>query len=46
VVAGKPTEIEALNGRLARWGAELGVATPVNALLAELIRAREAQARG
>jgi 2-dehydropantoate 2-reductase len=37
---GRPTEIDALNGWVARRGAELGVAAPVNATLARLIRAR------
>jgi 2-dehydropantoate 2-reductase len=37
---GRPTEIDALNGWVAGRGAELGVAAPVNATLARLIRAR------
>jgi 2-dehydropantoate 2-reductase len=38
---GRPTEIEALNGAMAREAARLGVAAPVNAALANLVRARE-----
>jgi 2-dehydropantoate 2-reductase len=40
---GKRTEIDALNGFVARRGAELGVATPVNQALLSLVRLREAQ---
>lgn len=39
---GAPTEIEALNGAVVAAGLELGVPTPVNARLAERVRAREA----
>ncbi|HLK11656.1 MAG TPA: ketopantoate reductase family protein [Candidatus Binatia bacterium] len=37
---GRPTEIDAINGWVAGRGAEIGVAAPVNATLARLIRAR------
>jgi 2-dehydropantoate 2-reductase len=37
---GRPTEIEAINGYVVRQGAARGVATPANALLARLVRAR------
>jgi 2-dehydropantoate 2-reductase len=37
---GRPTEIEAINGWVVRRGAECGVPTPANALLARLVRAR------
>lgn len=37
---GRPTEIEAINGWVVRRGAEHGVPTPANALLARLVRAR------
>ena len=37
------TEIDALNGAIARYGAELGVPCPVNTLLTRLIHAREHQ---
>ena len=38
---GKPTEIDALNGYVARRGAELGVPTPVNRTLHALVKLRE-----
>jgi 2-dehydropantoate 2-reductase len=38
---GKPTEISALNGAIVNLGRESGVATPVNEILAELIRVKE-----
>ncbi len=37
------TEIDYLNGVVVRLGQELGIATPVNAFLTDLIRAMEAQ---
>lgn len=37
----KPTEIEEMNGLVARLGEQFGVATPVNRTLARLIRLRE-----
>ena len=39
---GRPTEIDSLNGFIARRGAELGVATPVNRTLWALVKLREA----
>ena len=39
VLAGRPTEIEALNGQVAARGRALGVPTPVNDLLTDLLRA-------
>jgi 2-dehydropantoate 2-reductase len=39
---GKATEIDALNGLVARVGAKAGVATPVNATLHALVKLREA----
>ena len=39
---GRPTEIDSLNGFVARRGAELGVPTPVNRTLWALVRLREA----
>ncbi len=39
VLAGRPTEIEALNGQVAARGRDLGVDTPVNDLLTRLLRA-------
>jgi len=38
---GRKTEIDSLNGFIARRGAELGVATPVNRALATLVKLRE-----
>jgi 2-dehydropantoate 2-reductase len=38
---GKPTEIDSLNGYVARRGAELGMATPVNAALHALVKLLE-----
>jgi len=40
---GRRTEIDALNGYVARKGAELGVPTPVNQALFALVRLREAE---
>ncbi len=37
--AGRPTEIDALSGAIARLGVERGVPTPVNAALRDLVRA-------
>jgi len=39
---GKPTEIDHLNGHVARRGAELGIATPVNQALHALVKLAEA----
>ena len=41
LMRGKRTEIDALNGFVARRGAELGVATPINATLHALVKLRE-----
>lgn len=41
VLAGRRTEIEALNAQVAARGANLGIPTPVNHFLAQLIRALE-----
>jgi 2-dehydropantoate 2-reductase len=38
---GRPTEIDSLNGYVARQGTKLGVATPVNQALATLVRLLE-----
>jgi 2-dehydropantoate 2-reductase len=35
---GRPTEIESINGAIAREGARLGVPTPVCDTLADLVR--------
>jgi 2-dehydropantoate 2-reductase len=34
---GRPTEIDYLNGEVVRLGAELGVATPLNAVMVEMV---------
>jgi 2-dehydropantoate 2-reductase len=39
VLAGRPTEIEALNAQVVKHGTALGVPTPVNHLLTQLVRA-------
>jgi ketopantoate reductase len=41
VARGRPTEIDALNGYIARRGAELGIETPVNRTLWALVKLRE-----
>lgn len=46
LAAGKPTEIDHLNGFILRRGAELGVATPVNRALHALVKAAEAGRAG
>lgn len=43
---GKPSEIDHLNGFIARRGAELGVPTPVNRTLHALVKLAEAARRG
>ncbi len=42
---GRPTEIEAINGYVARRGREVGIAVPVNTTLTHLIRARVRRSR-
>lgn len=39
VLRGAPTEVEAINGAVIRWGDSLGVPTPVNEVLYRLVRA-------
>jgi 2-dehydropantoate 2-reductase len=41
ILAGHPTEIDALNGQIVERGAALGIPTPVNACLTEIVRALE-----
>jgi len=43
---GRPTEIDALNGYIARRGAELGVPVPVNHALCTLVKLAERRPRG
>jgi 2-dehydropantoate 2-reductase len=38
---GSPTEIEFLNGAVVRWGLEVGIETPVNAVLSAAVRRME-----
>ena len=40
--AKRPTEIEAMNGAVAREGQRLGVPTPANRVVAEIVRILEA----
>jgi 2-dehydropantoate 2-reductase len=42
---GRPTEIDYLNGEVVRLGAELGVPTPLNARLIELVHQVERSGR-
>lgn len=44
ILAGRPTEIEALNGQVAARGAALSVPTPTNDLLTKLVRSLEQSA--
>jgi 2-dehydropantoate 2-reductase len=44
VIRGKRTEIDSLNGYIARRGAELGVPTPVNLALYALVKLAEGRA--
>jgi 2-dehydropantoate 2-reductase len=41
ILLGRKTEIDALNGAISRYGRELGIATPYNDLLTELIKFKE-----
>jgi len=38
---GRPTEIEAINGSIWRFGRDAGIPTPVNATMTRLVRWRE-----
>jgi len=44
VLRGSPTEIDAINGAVAHEGLRLGVPTPINSMLAALVRALDATA--
>lgn len=46
VMRGKRTEIDALNGAIARLGGETGVPTPVNVMLTYLVKVKEHIRRG
>lgn len=41
IVAGRPTEIDAINGAIVALGARHGIPTPLNAALVALVRGRE-----
>jgi 2-dehydropantoate 2-reductase len=41
VIRGNRTEIDALNGAIARMGEETGIPTPVNLMLTQLVKAKE-----
>lgn len=45
ILAGRRTEIEALNGAISRLGRESGISTPCNDLLSHLIRFKEKRGR-
>jgi 2-dehydropantoate 2-reductase len=44
LMAGRPSEIDYINGAIPRAGRELGVATPFNEVITALVKAREAAA--
>ncbi|HEU5104154.1 MAG TPA: 2-dehydropantoate 2-reductase [Roseiflexaceae bacterium] len=44
VLRGSPTEIDAINGAIEREGRRLGIPTPINSMLAALVRALESTA--
>ena len=46
VMRGKKTEIDALNGAIARLGEETGIPTPVNLMLTQLIKVKERTGKG
>lgn len=46
IVDGRPSELEAWNGAIVRFGAQLGVPTPVHGMAYELLLPMERRARG
>ena len=46
VMAGRPSELEAQNGAVVRFGAQAGIATPVNAFIYHCLLDLERRARG
>jgi 2-dehydropantoate 2-reductase len=44
LMAGRPSEIDYINGAIPRVGRETGIATPYNVAITALVKAREAQA--
>ncbi len=45
IMAGRPSELESQNGAVVRLGREVGVATPVNALIHSALLPQERKAR-
>ena len=45
IMAGRPSELDHLNGAVVRLGRESGVPTPVHAFLYAVLRPQEMQAR-
>ncbi len=43
---GRPTEIDVLQGEIVRLGASLGVPTPINATVADVLRTAEEAGEG
>ena len=43
MLAGRPSEIDALNGALVREAERIGLAAPTNAIMTQLVRALEAK---
>lgn len=46
VLAGRPTEIDYLNGYVARWAEQQGRQAPLNKLICSLVRAKETMGKG
>jgi 2-dehydropantoate 2-reductase len=46
VSRGKRTEIDSMNGAITRLGEELGIPTPVNRMLTQLVKAKEQVSKG
>jgi 2-dehydropantoate 2-reductase len=46
VARGKRTEIDSMNGAITRLGEELGIPTPVNRMLTQLVKAKELVSKG
>ena len=45
-MAGRPAEVDAINGAIPREGARIGIATPVNSVVVALLKAKEASFAG
>jgi 2-dehydropantoate 2-reductase len=46
VLRGAPTEIDAINGAIVRAGAQMGVPTPINRTLWQLLKALTSKGAG